>query len=221
MNDWNIKIDKREPDDIIKLFKMMCPDEYEITIENLTCGDYSLYYKDKPVVGIERKRIDDLFKSIKDSRIFHQADLMIDYYDINYLAITKNLEEYIYKSDMTMSNIMGTIGSLVVRRDINLLWFQEEDHFVHAIIKIFEKIMEGKYNDINVVRRDSDFINSDYYNLIKIGWVNKDMAKDLIDEYNDINTIYNAPEEELKKIKGIGDKRVKELKNILEKRCEV
>jgi len=219
-NDWVIKVDKREPKDMRKLFTMMCPDEYNVSVEHMTCGDYALYYKQIPVAGIERKRVDDLFNSIKDNRVFKQADLMIDYYDINYLAITKNLEDYIFKSEMTMSNIMGTLGSLVVRRDINLLWFQEEDHFVHAVIKIFEKIMEGKYDDVNVVRRDSDFIDSDYYNLIKIGWMNKDMAKTLLDEFDNIEDIYNAPDDELKDIRGIGDKRVEELKQILEERCE-
>ncbi|MGV9142256.1 MAG: ERCC4 domain-containing protein [Promethearchaeota archaeon] len=204
---WTIKIDVREPSDIIKLFELLCPDNFNVEKAKLVCGDYALFYNEEPVVGIERKEISDLFESIKDNRLFHQVDLLIDYYDICYLGITKNLEDKIFKSEMDMNMIMGSLSSVVVRRDINLLWFQEEDHFIQATIKIFEKISEGKYNDVNVKRRDSDFVDTDYYHLIKIPWMNNERAEKLLDKFGDLDGILSSTKRELMEIKGIGKKR--------------
>lgn len=213
---WVVKIDEREPDDLKKLYGLITDKKYEIT--ELTSADYALYFNDRPIVGIERKRVDDFFSSIKDNRLFHQCDLMIDIYDVNYLAFSKSIDDYIYNDRITMESVMGAIASVVVRRDINLIWFEEDDHFINCIDKIFTKVIEGKFNDIEIKRRKSNgFINSDYYNLIKIPFINNDMAEDMLEKYDDLEGLSKLSKDELMQFDGVGEKRSKELKEVLNK----
>lgn len=211
---WEIKIDSREDEDIKKLFGMITEDDYEVT--ELTCGDYALFFDGEPAVGVERKRVDDLFSSIKEGRIFHQVDLMIDIYDVNYLAVSRSIGDYIYEDRITFNTVMGALGSIVTRRDFNLIWFEEDDHLVTTVNKIFQKVKEGKYNDINTQRSSSTgFLNSKYYSLIKIPFVHHRMAMELLEKYDEIEDIKSANEEDLKEITGIGEKRSKELKKVI------
>lgn len=213
---WKIYLDRREPKELRTLFDLMIDVDYEVT--NLLAGDFALYYDDEPAVGIERKRIDDLFKSIKNGRIFKQIDLMIDIYDVVFLAISRKIDDYIYNNNINLNTVMGTIASIVIRRDVNLIWFESDDHLITCVLKMFEKIKEGKYNDIEVARRKSSgFMNSEYYALIKIPFITHRIAIDLLNEFNDKNGVKNAPIEELVKIKGIGNKRAKELKEVIKK----
>lgn len=211
---WEIKIDSREDKDLKKLFSLITEHEYEEC--ELTCADYALFFDGKPAIGIERKRIDDLFSSIKDSRIFHQIDLMIDVYDVNYLAISRSIDDYIYEDQITFNTVMGALASIITRRDVNIIWFEEDDHLITCVEKIFTKIMEGKYNDINTQRsKSTGFIDTEYYALIKIPFVHHTMAMELLEKYDKIEDIKHADEEELKEITGIGDKRSTELKEVL------
>ena len=213
---WKIYLDNREPSELQTLFGLLCEKDYEV--KSLLAGDFALYFDDKPAVGVERKRVDDLFQSIKDGRIFKQVDLMIDVYDVCYLAISRSIDDYIHNDNINLNMVMGTIASIVTRRDVNLIWFESDDHLITCVLKIFEKIMEGKYNDIEVARRKSDgFLSSDYYSLIKMPYIHHNSAMKLLKMFGDLEGVKNASVKELMKIKGIGKKRSKELKRVLNK----
>lgn len=213
MSPWSIKLDIREPGEIKELSYGICKYEYEV--DTLLSGDFALFYEDKPVVGVERKGAKDFVDSIRDGRIFKQVDLMKDVYEVNFIAISGSIGDELYDTDIPMSVIMGTIASLVTRRGVNILWFDYDDHLVDCIFLIFEKIMDGKYDDIEVGRKKADFISFPYYSLIKIPFVHNSMANELLTRFDSLEEIADAEKDELLKVKGIGEKRYKELKEVL------
>lgn len=213
---WAVFVDKREPRDILELCDCLSPIEYKVV--NLLCGDFALYYNNIPVVGIERKEIKDLLLSIKDKRIFLQSDMMKGSYDINYIAISGSLGDEIYDSNLSTSVVMGTISSLIVRRGMNIIWFERDDHLVECVFGIFEKIIDGKYDDIETSRSfGSRFKSFPYYTLIKIPFINNKIAEELLERFGTIEQIKEASKDELMEIKGLGPVKSEKLIGLLKK----
>lgn len=209
---WLFKYDSREPDEVKELTRAFC--EYECEVETLMSGDFALFYKEEPVVGVERKSAKDFIDSIRDGRIFKQTDLMKDVYQINFIAVSGSIGDYLYDTEMSMSVIMGTIASLITRRGINVLWFDYDDQLIECILAMFKKITEGKYKDIEVGRK-AEFVSYPIYTLVKMPFVSSRMANDLLEKFGSIENIAVADKAELMEINGIGKKRYKELKEVL------
>lgn len=209
---WTFKLDSREPPEVKELTDLLC--EYKYEVATLPSADMALFYSDIPVIGVERKSSKDFIDSIRDGRVFRQADMMKGFYQVSFIAVSGSIGDYLYDTEIPMSVIMGTIASLVTRRNINILWFDYDDQLVDCILYMFKKITEGKYDDVKV-GREAEFISYPIYTLVKIPFVSSVMANDLLEKFGSIDDIAKAEKDELMEIKGIGEKRYKELKEVL------
>lgn len=215
---WRVVVDSREPNDI----KYMCDNMFdmEFELEALKCGDFALYFYDKPVMGIERKTVGDFVNSIVDSRLWVQSDKMKLEYDTSFYFVSGSINDDIYNHDFNVSSIFASIASLVVRRGVSLVWFERDDHLIECLNYFFIKITQGKYGDIISKRNMNDvFKGNDHYTLLKLPYINNHMAVELLSRFGNINNIQHATIDELIQVRGIGEKRAKrlreELKNVI------
>lgn len=213
---WQAYWDSREQEPIPSLVEVM---ENDLRKKALDSGDFALYLDGDPIIGIERKKIGDLVNSIKDKRIFKQADRMRKRYQVSILMIRgtlKSYEEMMWNRGKTVktSVIMGTLTSLMVRNGMNLMWFESDDYLVDAIDRIFTKVKEGKVGQIrstNVRQLRSRPCQT----LMAVPGITYSVARSLIDEFGNIEAIKQASVEELCEIYGIGEKRADSLRRLL------
>jgi len=215
MMSWQGYVDSREPEHIRDLVQMS---KVDFRKKGLSEGDFALYFKGDPVIGIERKTIGDLVNSIKDNRLFDQADRMKSTYKICILAISGTLENYMnvmrdqgYK--VNPSVVLGAISSLMVRRGFHVLWFEHDDFLTDTVSRIFTKTSEGKFGKVkstNTYALESKPVGA----LMIVPGITFEIASNLIKEFGCIENIANAEVDELKKINGIGNKRAEDLKRL-------
>jgi len=123
-----ILIDVHEPEEIKQLVSKL---NIETKIQSLQAGDYVF---GTPTVGIERKRIDDLWSSITPpdpSRLWRELEKIKKVYDIPILCVVGLMP---YKNTkIKYAKIIGAIASTVFAWKIPVMMFLNDHQFVEGM----------------------------------------------------------------------------------------
>lgn len=209
-----IEIDNREPQIIKEYFINLCNDNnnYSYKLKNLEQGDYIIRDKNNNILLIfERKTINDLLSSVKDSRYSEQcvrfSELDIPSNKIIYI-IEGNYD--IYKKESTeYKTIYSCIYSLNYNREFSLLFTNSIDNTITIIneflLRLFENKIVSNYK-LNLVKKKTitkENINNYMLNLVP--GIGLQTAKEILTYYD--NKLYilierlNQDENDLNNIK--------------------
>ncbi len=127
-----IQVDSREPSSIFKKFEK---EGIEFERKTLLVGD--IVDSDKSV-AIERKTIGDFSMSIKDRRIWKQAENMKNNFDHPYIIISGAIKDLYWKTrgldDKPNTNyILGAIASLTSKYKIPIIMVDNDAQLVKRI----------------------------------------------------------------------------------------
>ena len=188
-----LEIDNREPTLIKEFFqKKQIEDKlFTVIFKNLEQGDYIIKdLNDNILIIIERKTINDLLSSVKDSRYKEQCDRLLE------LDISSNKIYYIiegnynnYNSDtIEYKTIYSCLYSLSYSKGFSLLLTQSIKDTSLIIYEFLIRLYENKIynnNKINLIKKNQitkDNIDSYMLNLVPgIGLLT---AKKILEIYN-------------------------------------
>jgi len=209
-DEYEIAMDSRE-----KSFVFAIADRRKLdyTKMALQCGDFALRKKEKDghsewLVGIERKRVQDLVNSIQSRRIFKQTEMMTRHYPLRILLIVGRLDDVILrmakmKMKVNTSVIYGSLASIMVRNNFHILWVETDDQAIELVKRIFEKIKEGKYGKQQLARTKAELTPVDILTEFIPG-VTRNTAKKLLDRFVSLHGVAEADHKQLVSVNGVG-----------------
>ncbi len=202
-----ILIDDREPQTIRHI---LMKEGIAIKPIRLTVGDYIL-----GEVGIERKSVSDLYRSIIDRRLFDQAKRLKEAYEKPVFLIEGDLDNLLY----TITNphaILGALTSIAIDYSIPLLYSRNEEDTARIIIYIWRKVYRShkpaqpRYKP--KLMTDKERIEFIVQSLPNIG---PRLAKNILIHYRTLKALFTTTPSELKSVEGVGEKRAEEIYRLI------
>ena len=185
-----IEVDNREPF-IIKEYFSKSLNNITTKIKNLDQGDFIIRDSEENILLIiERKTIDDLLSSVKDTRYLEQSERYMQ------LSIPNNKIIYIIEGDYEKYNkntkefktIYSCIFSLSYNKDFKLLFTKSVDGTIILIEEYINRLNENKNNSkfkVNLIKKQVITTqNIDYYMLNLIPGIGLGTAEEILNNLN-------------------------------------
>lgn len=188
--------------------------QYECQVEKklLVCGDYIL--SDRIVV--ERKSLQDFIKSIMDKRLFSQLKQMRENFEKPILIIEGEGSLYGY---LNPNVIRGALAAVAVDLGIPIIWTKDPADTAGIIYWIAKREQIDERREISLINKKSPQSTEEQQEFLVAGLPDISLirAKQLLKYFKKPENVFKAPPEELKKVKGIGEKIAKNIRKVLEK----
>jgi len=199
--------DDREPDYIIGLLRRWGA---QIEIRRINVGDYVI-----GKLGIERKNIHDLYRSIIDKRLFDQVNRLRDAYEESLLILEGDIDRF--RERIPNPNvILGGILTVVVDIGIKILYSRDMDETAKILHMIWKRRI--KRREATVMRYKPKILSKRdrlIYILEGFPGIGGRLAENILNRYRTIRNFANTSISELSTIEGIGEKKAREIYELL------
>lgn len=179
---------------------------------HLKVGDYII--SDRTV--IERKEAKDFVKSIIDGRLFEQRI----YLKKNFTNSIIIVEGSFNNNGMNENAIKAAIASIVIDEKISLISTKNENDTAKMIYWLARKEQEGNKREIGIrgKKKPKDIKKYQEHIVSSLPNVSTITSKKLLKEFGSVKKVFTATEKDLKKIKGLGEKKIKKILDIIKKK---
>jgi len=204
-----IIVDSREGNSqVVKELSLMPNVKLELT--NLDCGDFVVSDR----VGIERKEAKDFVTSIIDGRLFKQIKDLSSVYPKPILLIEGF--DIFAVSGVNPNAIRGALASIVTDFNIPIIWSRNGKESALLIYAIANREQRELKRCVVIRSTKAPLLTYEIqeYILAGIPFIDRRRAKALLMHFKTLQNIFNAPEEELANIPGIGPKIAKKIREI-------
>jgi Fanconi anemia group M protein len=184
-------------------------------LENVVVNESALEVGDficSENVAIERKTHEDFINSIIDGRIFEQARRLKENFERPILIV----EGY---SIMKIGEnaLKAALASLLVDFGLSIINTRNPQDTAKTIYWIARKEQEEKKKEISfkVGRKPKEIKAIQEEIVASLPGVGKVLSKRLLEHFKTLKNIFNASEEELKRVKGVSESIAKKIRRIL------
>jgi len=204
-------VDSNEPEDIPQRLREL---GVEIEVKKIAPGDYVL-----GPVGIERKTLYDFFNSMIRKRLFEQVQRLRDAYPQPLLILEGDLAEIsTFKHPQA---IMGALLAVETSERVPVLATADKEQTVLLLSVLWKRQdkaaaeygLRHKPKTLRLDQRQRFLIEG----LPSVG---ETLAKNLLEHFGSVRAVFNASEEELKKVSKIGDVKAAEVVRLLTAKYE-
>ncbi|ABO34500.1 ERCC4 domain protein [Methanococcus maripaludis C5] len=181
----------------------------EVEFKTLEIGDYIL--SDRVVV--ERKTAEDFENSIIDKRLFNQI-MDLKKYERPLMIIEGNEFVRIHENA-----IRGMMFSIMIDYQIPIMFSRDIEDTADILVKLAEReqIKEKREISIRYGKRPMSLKERQKFLVEGLPDVGPVMAENLLDNFNSVENIFTATEEELKAVEGMGPVTAKKIKEVVTK----
>ncbi len=185
-----------------------------VDLQQLIVGDYVLSSR----CAVEYKAIPDFVDSLIDGRLLQQAKELRKQYG-RPLFIIEGMENLYAVRNVHPNAIRGMLAALTVDFGIPVLQTRSAKETAALLAQIAQREQDTDKRDVSLHgdRKPSSIKEQQEYIITAFPSLGQAVASPLLKEFKTIKNFVNASEEDLKKIPLIGDKKAKQIKNIIEK----
>ncbi len=206
-----ILVDYREKGSPV--IKQLLEQGINVKLEMLNSADFILSHN----CGVEFKTTQDFVNSIIDGRIIEQMKKLKQKFEKPVLIIEG--EEDIYSlRNIHPNSIRGMIAAITTGYGIPIIRSKNAEDTAGILFSIANR-EQNKDSSFNIhftkpgsIEEQLEFIVSSLPNI------GPQLAKELLSVFGSVKNIINANIEDLSKVKGIGDKTARQLKDLIEKK---
>jgi Fanconi anemia group M protein len=165
--------------------------------------------------AVERKSAGDFVDSIIDNRLFDQLQDLNDYVKPILLIEGRNIYS---QRNIDEKAVRGALSSVALDYGIPIIWSKDEEDTSRILMQIAEKEQIEKEKDVQVRANASGRTLKQQKEFIVAGLpgVNTKIARRLLDQFSNIDSIFSATEEELQEVEGLGEKKASSIRSILD-----
>ncbi|HDN96064.1 MAG TPA: hypothetical protein ENG71_03255 [Thermoplasmatales archaeon] len=183
----------------------------DVEIKQLPVGDYIL----SEHIAVERKRAEDFLDSLIRKRFFEQINRLKEAYDKPILIIE---DEGLFSRNVSERAVYGAIACILTDYEIPVIRTRDAEETASLLYAIAVREQFRKKKEISLrgkkpmmsLRERQQFIIEGLPN------VSATLAKRLLDYFGSVKNIMNASLVELKRVEGIGEKKAKAIKEVIE-----
>ena len=206
--------DSREMENkVTAILKKKC----ELREKQLAVADYILSER----VAVERKTTDDFINSIIDKRLFRQLADMKENYAAPVLLVEGN---ELFNNDRKVhpNAIRGAIASIAIEYSIPMIWTASQMESAEMLYSIAKREQFHVKRSIGIRGKKKTRSENQEQEFIVAGMpaINSVIAKRLLKHFGSPKNVFNASEAELCGIEGIGTKKARAIRRILDKNYE-
>ena len=211
-----VLIDYREKPLILELEKRAVP----ISIKPLALADIILqgqdYYTTPVSIAIERKTQTDFLNSIIDKRITTQLIAIKQNFPI-YLLIIEGQENLYSLRDFHPNSIRGMLSSIALDLQIPIIQTKSIADTA-AFIEVIHKRLEKPKKPISLLTKRKPFTLKEQqeYLIESLPGIGALLSKSLLQKFSSPVNILNSAESQLKETSGIGKKKAKAIRQVLD-----
>jgi len=192
--------------------KMIASHGAKVVVTNLEVADYIL----SDSVAVERKTPQDFLNSIKDRRLFDQLEEMSRNFDNPLLVIEGN--DLYSISNMHPNAIRGAIASITIDYRVPIITTNGKKETAAQLYWIAKREQVDGKKEISIrgKRRMETLKEQQEYIIAGIPKVSNTISRRLLEHFKSPLGIFNANEDDLQKVKGIGNSLAKKIRHVLD-----
>ncbi|HDI12629.1 MAG: hypothetical protein DRN83_03200 [Hadesarchaea archaeon] len=189
----------------------------DVESKQLSVGDFILSDR----VAVERKAVDDFLQSIVDKRLMTQAELLRETFEYPVLILEGN--DMYSRRAIHPNAIRGALATLAVDFRIPVLPASDEKETAHILFVIARREQLAGPREVAVRGEPKRLTLPEFQRFIVEGLpgVSAVLARRLLEYFGTVERVMCASEEELKRVRGIGKEKAKEIRRILTSTYEV
>ncbi|MGQ9596834.1 MAG: ERCC4 domain-containing protein [Thermoproteota archaeon] len=186
----------------------------KLTFSQLDIGDYVLSER----VCVERKTISDFASSIMDLRLFQQAKLLADSYEVP-IILLEGKSLYAPVGNIHPNAIRGALAALITGYRTNLLRSEDARESAELIyaIALREQKEFRKRLQVRGEKKPESIADRQVFLLSGLPLVERVTAIKLLRYFKTPLCVFNANEQDLQQVEGIGDVKARKIREILAK----
>ncbi len=195
-------VDSNEPEDIPEKLRELGVD---FEVKKIAPGDYVL-----GPVGIERKSLSDFFSSLVKKRLFEQVQRLRDAYPQPLVILEGDLAEI--STFRHPQSILGALLALETTERVPVLTTADKDQTA-LLLSVLWKKQDKAAAEYGLRHKPKGFTLDQRQRFLVEGLpsVGETLARNLLMHFGSVRAVFNASEEELKKVAKIGDVKAAEI----------
>ncbi|MFW5902787.1 MAG: ERCC4 domain-containing protein [archaeon] len=205
-----IYMDKRENNSGIEEY--LKKHDLEIKKKQLEVGDYLASER----VVIERKTHKDLVDSIIDKRLFEQAKDLKEHFTNPIIIIEgrRNLQRNIHPNALR-----GALASIVLNYEIPTLYTKDKEETAAMIYRIAYREQVKEKKKVRVKGKKTPLLlDEQQLHLVQsLPGIGPELAKSILGKLKTIKRLANASKTQLREIDGIGNKKARKIREVINK----
>lgn len=195
-------VDSNEPEDVAEKLREL---GVEFEVKKIAPGDYVL-----GPIGIERKTLTDFFGSLVKKRLFEQVQRLRDAYPQPLVLLEGDLAEIsTFKHPQA---ILGALLSIETTERVPVLTTADKDQTA-LLLSVLWKRQDKSAAEYGLRHKPKGMSMDQRQRFILEGFpsVGETLARSLLEHFGTVHAVFNASEDELKKVAKIGDLKAAEI----------
>ncbi len=195
-------VDSNEPEDIPDRLRELGVD---VEVRKIAPGDYVL-----GPIGVERKALHDFFNSLVRKRLFEQVRRLREAYPQPLVILEGDLAEI--STFKHPQSILGALLALEVGERVPVLTTADKDQTA-LLLSILWKRQEKGAADYGLRHKPKAMTVEQRQRFLVEGLpsVGETLARNLLERFGSVRAVFNASEDELKRVSKIGDVKAAEI----------
>jgi Fanconi anemia group M protein len=203
-----IIVDTRETQSAV--VRQLALKDIDVVLKTLPVGDYILSEN----VGVERKTDSDFVDSLKDGRLFNELHNLSQNFIIPILILEGNP---ISQLGYSRPAILGALASIVINMRISVMYTDSPNNTADLLEALLKKVHQDRQSTKKVyTKKTSTEAEAQEQIISGIPGINLYRAQELLTAFSTVENIFNADEDDLEKVSGIGKKTAKKIREIVE-----
>ncbi len=195
-------VDANEPEDIPERLRQL---GVEFEVKKIAPGDYVL-----GPVGIERKTLYDFFNSLVRKRLFEQVQRLREAYPKPLVILEGDLAEL--STFRHPQSLVGALLALETTERVPVLTTADKDQTA-LLLSVLWKRQDKAAAEYGLRHKPKGLTLDQRQRFLVEGLpsVGETLARNLLEHFGSVRAVFDAPEEELKKVTKIGDLKAAEI----------
>lgn len=204
-------IDSNEPEDIPEKLQEF---GVEFEVRKIAPGDYVL-----GPVGIERKTLTDFFSSLVKKRLFEQVQRLRDAYPQPLVILEGDLAEI--STFQHPQAILGALLSIETTERVPVLNTADKDQTA-LLLSVLWKRQDKGAAEYGLRHKPKAMTRDQRQRFLVEGLpsVGETLARNLLEHFGTVQAVFNASEEDLKRVAKIGDVKAAEIVQLVRAKYE-
>ena len=206
-NKVKIVMDHRESSDFVQLLEAHGAD---VIVQQLQVGDFVCSEQ----LVVERKTRQDFESSIIDGRLFHQLENLLANFSRPVLVIEGEEDSGRISSEA----LFGAYAAVIADYGVAIFFTENEEKTAELIFHFAKHAQLAKKQPLRVFAKRKSLTPSQHQRGIveSLPAIGPKLAKELLNHFGSVAAVMNASEEELQTVEGIGKKKAKMIKSLLQ-----
>ncbi|HID60286.1 MAG TPA: hypothetical protein EYP46_00305 [Hadesarchaea archaeon] len=166
-------------------------------------------------VGVERKSVEDFLQSIVDKRLLEQVKLLRETFECPVLVLEGS--DLYSRRAIHPNAVRGALAALAVDFRVPTLPACDEKETAFILFAIAKREQMTVCREVAIRGEPKGLTLPEFQRFVVEGLpgISAVLAKRLLEHFSTVERVMCAPEDELRKVRGIGRERAKEIKRIL------